>query len=86
VFDRVFVQFPEQGEDYGTLVPGEASGYRQVELAYRYAYVDVLADGKSYVLQPFDYVGETPLGKGRFTYVLGLDPATSSVELQLVAE
>lgn len=69
-FDRVVVGFPEQQETYGALSAGSASAYRTVALAYRYAYVKVEANGEERVLQPIDYVGEEPLGAGRFTYVL----------------
>src|SRR5206468_773230 len=51
--------------DYHTL-PAESS-------AYRYAYVNLLAGTNRMILQPIDFVGETPLGKGRFTYVLTID-------------
>ena len=57
---------------YGSIQRGESSGYQSWGPAYRYASVSLLADGKPVRLQPIDYVGETPLGPGRFTYILRL--------------
>ena len=42
--------------------------YQTFDLAYRYAFVELEIDGKTYTLQPIDYVGETPLENGNYTY------------------
>ena len=55
---------------YGSIGRGEVSAYQTWGPAYRYARVSLIADGKPMLLQPTDYVGETALGPGRFTYVL----------------
>jgi hypothetical protein len=68
----VVIHFPDESVEYGTLAPGEASGYRAVELAYRIASVAVTIDGESHGLQVVDYVGEEPLMGGRYTYRLDL--------------
>lgn len=53
------------------LAPGEASPYVRRDGAYRYGYVRVLTDGgRERKIIPIDYVGESPLPEGRFTYVL----------------
>lgn len=72
--EDVVVAFPYPGGDmdYGTLVPGEVSDYRMVERAYRYAGIRVVVGGDTLGLVPVDYVGETPLSPGRYTYRLGL--------------
>jgi hypothetical protein len=57
---------------YGPIGRGEVSGYQSWGPAYRYARVSLVADGKPLLLQPDDYFEETPLGPGRFTYVLSL--------------
>jgi len=63
------------------------SEYRQVALAYGYAYVSAMVDGEKRVLQPIDYVGEEPLAPGDYTYVLQATPASSggegSIDLEL---
>jgi hypothetical protein len=78
-FENVFVSFPEQEESYGKLAAGEASAYRVVEKAYRYAYVQVHFDGDTATVQPIDYVGEKPLREGHYTYQLTLIPDADSV-------
>ncbi len=55
---------------FGDLGPGENSQYQFFDTAYRYAYVRLLINGAEFILQPIDYVGETPLGSGHFTYVI----------------
>jgi hypothetical protein len=55
---------------YGQIGRGEVSGYQSWGPAYKYARVSLVADGKPMLLQPDDYFEETPLGPGRFTYVL----------------
>lgn len=68
----VVIHSPQESVDYGTLAPGEVSGYRAVELAYRIASVGVTIDGEGHALQVVAYVGEEPLMGGRHTYRLDL--------------
>jgi hypothetical protein len=82
-FDGVLVLFSVEPEDYGPLPAGGASAYRPVTGAYRYAYVEVRVDTARLVLQPIDFVGETPLDAGRYTYALSL---ASDRELTLKLE
>ncbi len=49
---------------------GAYSEYLQFETAYRYAYIEIVAAGETYVLQPIDFAGETPLNLGFYTYEL----------------
>lgn len=65
--------FPDnQVVGYGALGVGKDSGYHLVGLAYRYALVVATADGKELRWQPRDFVGETPLAPGRYTYTLSV--------------
>lgn len=63
-------QVAVNGIDYGDIPAGGVSGYRDMKSAYAYAKVQLLMDGKRMRLQPDDYVGEQPLGRGHFTYVI----------------
>jgi len=48
------------------------SDYLEYEEAYRYAFVEIDTAGTKYTLQPIDFVGETPLSPGFYTYELEL--------------
>jgi hypothetical protein len=78
VFESVVIGFPSQREDYGSIPAGEASVYRSVARAYRYAYAEIKIDGETLVLRPIDYVGESLLRPGRYTYRITLNPKSTS--------
>lgn len=84
-FERVTLGFPSQTELYGSLARAETTPYRTIEKAYTYSYVEVMAGGQRYVLQPIDYVGETPLRGGSYTYELSLLPS-GSLSFQFVRD
>ena len=71
-FSRVEVVFPENEVDYGSVRANGVSEYTPVETAYRYAYIEVEVGGEVLKIQPIDYVGERPLGPGRYTYLLNV--------------
>jgi hypothetical protein len=52
--------------------PGEYSGYLEYESAYSYGYINIMAGEENYVFQPTDFVGETPLEYGFYTYALNI--------------
>jgi hypothetical protein len=57
---------------YGPIGRGDSSRYQSWGPAYSYAFVSLLAEGTPMLLQPIDYHGESPLGPGRFTYILSI--------------
>lgn len=67
---EVVVFLPEERLTADELPAGERTPYREVERAYRIATVDGKVEGEPFHIQVIDYVGEEPLGDGRFTYVL----------------
>ena len=69
-FDEVQVG----GEEmiHSNLAPDDYSDYLIYESAYRYAYIRITSGEESYFLQPIDFVGETPLPLGFYTYELGI--------------
>lgn len=68
-FDSVELQLPShQRIAVGMLGAGRVSGYQVVGEAYRYARILTTGDGQDHKLLPADYVGETPLAPGRYTY------------------
>jgi hypothetical protein len=71
-FERVDVGFPEGRVNYGSIRANSTSEYRGISTAYRYAYIEVAVAGEELVIQPIDYVGESLLASGRYTYVLNV--------------
>lgn len=88
--ENVVVGFPSTMEDYGSIAPRQATSYRTVHRAYRYAYVKATVDGKPAIIQPIDYVGEDFLGPGYFAFALQYNQGAKSeydrLSLQLVHE
>ena len=82
-FSQVTVTFPSDKVEYGPVARGAASEYRPVKKAYRYARLDVVAGGKTFDLQPIDYVGESLLQPGRYTYAVSIDASDGSETLVL---
>lgn len=71
-FSDVDVVFPQDSVDYGTVAAHGVSEYRRVAQAYSYALIIVQVGGEELRLQPVDYVGETELPAGRYTYALNV--------------
>jgi hypothetical protein len=67
-YENIIVRISNNPLDYGSLGTGEVSEYQMVTKAYRYAYVELEINGKMYILQPIDYVGESTLSSGYYTY------------------
>lgn len=59
---------------------GRTSGYQLVGRAYTYAWIVATEDGQEFEVRPIDYVGETPLGPGRYTYRLSVRGGQLEVE------
>lgn len=55
---------------YEDLNAGQRSEYQLFEMAYRYAFVQLEIDGKTFTIQPIDFVGESLLKNGFYTYRL----------------
>ena len=71
-FDEV--QVGEALEKHLNVAADEFSPYFEYETAYRYGYIEIKSGEETYVLQPIDYVGETPLTPGFYTYELDITP------------
>jgi len=74
-FDSVVVNFSGR-QDYGRIASGEFSKYRTVGRAYRYARIQIKFGEETALLQPIDFVGESPLRAGRYPYRLTLHKRT----------
>ncbi len=68
-FDEILVS----NKTYGSLAPGEDSQYQDYAVAYRYDYIRLVIAQDTVTYQPIDFVGETPLSGGKYTYSLDVD-------------
>lgn len=68
VFDTV--QVGEAIEPFTALSPDDYSEYQEFETAYTYAFIQITSGEQVFTLQPIDFVGETPLPFGFYTYEL----------------
>jgi hypothetical protein len=82
-FESIFVNTSGGENSYGSLGAGQSSAYKSFARAYRYAYLKIVVQGQELVWQPFDYVGETTLEPGRYTYVVDVVEAANSSSKQL---
>ena len=75
------------GDDmvHNNVAPDTYSDYLVYESAYRYAYIAIKSGEDNFVLQPIDFVGETELPWGFYTYEIGLD-AEGNVTLKFVID
>jgi hypothetical protein len=59
--------------NFESINSGESTEYKVFEIAYTYAFIELEIDGETYTLQPYDFVGETPLENGNYTYQINAD-------------
>ncbi|WP_439487435.1 hypothetical protein [Algoriphagus sp.] len=88
-FKDVLVNSGSGNVEFGTIRAGKKSEYKGFESAYRYGFVSLLANGTESRIQPYDYVGETPLEIGYYTYKIGMhrsDSDTPNLTLELVID
>ncbi len=69
-FEDVYMVSPGGSADYGDLAAGSLSEYMEFSYSYSYAFVELLIDSDTFTLQPIDFVGESPLSAGHYTYQL----------------
>ena len=67
----------DEEREYGNLSSGEKSAYQSFSRAYRYAYVELNINGKRYIIQPIDFVGEEELKEGKYTYQITADESSN---------
>lgn len=72
--DEVMLYLPDTTLTYRDLPPEEPTPYLEVGKAYRFATVQAVVGPDTARLQVIDYVGETPLNRGSYTYLLDVRP------------
>lgn len=76
---------PEDIHEYEDLKEGDKSDYKVYQKAYRYAYLSFKIGESDFVVQPIDYVGESLLEPGKYTYLVtisDLDTPWANIDLK----
>jgi hypothetical protein len=68
---------------FDDLFNGQKSVFKTFDLAYSYAFVQLQIGGKTYTIQPIDFVGETPLENGNYTYKITANPSDPYQKLSM---
>ena len=82
-FTDVYADTSGGTHDFGDVKAGHTSDYASFDMAYRYAYIQLKVGTQVYTLQPIDYVGETPLEEGNYTYAIDVVDPNSEYGLGL---
>lgn len=88
-FSNVIVQSGNVENGFGMINARSSSDYKKFEYAFKYAAVWLSAEGHEYSLIPSDYMGESPLRAGYYTYRVGLSSANltdASLVFELVRD
>ena len=85
-YDNIKVSTTGEMVDFGNLNSNSKSDYKTFDKAYKYAYVEFQINGKTFILQPIDYFGETLLEKGKYAYELNVNIDAQRVLLELKNE
>lgn len=72
--------------NYGTLMPGQASEYKQFESSYSYGTVSIIIGDSTYGWQPIDFVGEQLLETGNYTFEYDFDETDEILSDELIRD
>jgi hypothetical protein len=73
-FENIIVNTYNKDTNFENLNSNQKSAFKIFDVAYRYAFVQLQINGKTYTIQPVDFVGETPLENGNYTYKITVNP------------
>ncbi|MFT4831495.1 MAG: hypothetical protein ACI815_001143 [Psychroserpens sp.] len=80
------VQVGAEDKIHENVATGAFSTYLEYETAYSYDYIKITSGEEGvFILQPIDFVGETPLTPGFYTYELNV-LETGEVQLEFVVD
>lgn len=80
------VQVGAEDKIHENVAIGGFSDYLEYETAYTYDYIKITSGEEGvFILQPIDFVGETPLTPGFYTYQLNV-LETGEVQLEFVVD
>jgi hypothetical protein len=70
--DSIVVINPAGSQVYNSIAANSKSEYKEFAFIYNYAYIRVYFGNQTAILQPIDYVGETKIENGKYTYRLSI--------------
>lgn len=79
------VQVGTEENMHSNIAPGAFSDYLAYETAFSYSYIEITSGEETFILQPIDFVGETELPAGFYTYELDID-TDGNVNLNFVVD
>lgn len=72
--------------DFGQVEINERTNYKTFPRLYRYSWVRLTMNSKTYYLKPYNYTSETALESGRYTYKLTYTSMNDQLKLELVKD
>ncbi len=72
--------------NFGDIAPGVKTEYKTFESSYRYGIVRITIAGDAYGWGPIDYVGETLLKPGNYTFDYSFDSVTRTLTDELIKD
>ncbi len=87
-YEEIIINTSTGPTHFGNLAAGKYSFFIDFDIAYNYAFVEFKKDGQIYTLQPRDFVGEEPLEKGFYTYLIEFEQKErfNSISMRLFRE
>lgn len=72
--------------NFGQVDVNVKTDYKTFAKLYRYSWVRLTMNNKTYYLKPYDYTGETALESGRYTYKLTYTSTNDQLNLELIKD
>lgn len=81
-----FVNATFNSVNFGDIDPGEISEYKTFESSYSYGRVNITIDGQDYGWVPIDFVGESLLKEGDYTFQYSFDTVNNLLSDKLIRD
>lgn len=74
------------GVNFGDIASGNTTEYTFFESSYSYGAVSIIIDGQEYGWVPIDFVGESLLEEGDYTFVYNFDTLNQLLSSELIRD
>ncbi len=75
-YKNIIVEAGMTANVYEDLEPNQISEYQEFDSAFAYAFVELEIEGNTFTIQPIDFIGETMLEDGFYTYEISANEST----------